>query len=229
MPFELRAHILARDVAITGKLVGEGTHVAGTLHVVLAPERINANTRATEVTGGHREVGHSHDHRRTLAVFGNAEAIVDGAVARFAVQASRGPNRVSVHARDLRDGLGRVFGLQDHRFPRFPRVEVAAFFDIAFVREALADDDVGQRVDDRYVRPRQQVEVILGLDVRRADEADPARVDDDELRALSQAALHLRRKHRMPLGGVRADHHDDVRIHDAVEGLRSGRRAERCF
>jgi len=56
----------------------------------------------------------------------------------------------------------------------------------------------------------------------RLDERDLARVDDDELGAFAQAALHLRRKHRMPLGRVRADDDDDVGFHDRVEILGAG-------
>ncbi len=86
-----------------------------------------------------------------------------------------------------------------------------------------------QRIDDRDVGARQQGEVMVGLDVRRLHETDLARVDDDEPGALAQAALHLRGEHRVRLRRVGADDDDDVGIHDAVERLRAGRRAERLL
>jgi len=37
---------VVRDVAVAGELVREGAHVAGALHIVLAPQRIDAHTLA---------------------------------------------------------------------------------------------------------------------------------------------------------------------------------------
>ena len=62
-----------------------------------------------------------------------------------------------------------------------------------------------ERIDDRDVRARPQLQVIVRLDVRGAHEVDRARVDDDELRALAQPALQLRAEHRVAVGRVRAD------------------------
>jgi len=65
---------------------------------------------------------------------------------------------------------------------------------------------VGQRVDERHIGAGAELQVLLGLDVRRAHEIDAPRVGDDELRPLTQAALHLRCEHRMTVGGIRTDH-----------------------
>ena len=43
--------------------------------------------------------------------------------------------------------------------------------------------------------------MVIGLDVRRADQVDPARVDDDELGALAKPLLHPRGEHRVTVGG----------------------------
>ena len=69
------------DMAVAGELVRERAHVAGALHVVLAAQRVHADAVAADVAGGHGEVGHAHDHGRALAVLGDAEAVVDRAVA----------------------------------------------------------------------------------------------------------------------------------------------------
>ncbi len=52
-----------RHVPITGELVRERTHVARTLHVVLAAQRIHAYAFAADVARGHRQVGDAEHHR----------------------------------------------------------------------------------------------------------------------------------------------------------------------
>ena len=69
--------------------------------------------------------------------------------------------------------------------------------------------------------------MMVGRDVRHADEIDLARVDDDQLRTLAQAPLHARGEHRMAVGRVGADHQDHVAFVDRIEILRAGRGAER--
>src|SRR5690606_36969180 len=76
---------------------------------------------------------------------------------------------------------------------------------------------------------RAQGQVIGRLDVRRTHEVGAARVDDDELRALAQALLHARGENRVSIRGIGADDHDDVRVVDGIEVLRSGRGAEGLF
>jgi hypothetical protein len=47
-----------------------------------------------------------------------------------------------------------------------------------------------------------------------------------ELGALTQAPLHLRSKHRMSVGGVRADDKNDIGLHHRIEILSAGRLAQ---
>src|SRR5690606_34724527 len=70
-------------------------------------------------------------------------------------------------------------------------------------------------------------QVMRRLDVGRADEVDPARVDHDQLGALAQAALHAAGEDRVGVGRVGADHHHHVGVHDRIEVLRAGAGAER--
>ena len=125
------------------------------------------------------------------------------------------------------DGFGRVARLGDERLPLLERARARSARRRSLLRQAFGHDDVRQRVDHGDVRARAQLQVVVGLDVRRAHEADRARIDDDELRALAQAPLHLRGEHRMAVGRVRADDHDHVGLHDRIELLRAGRLAER--
>ena len=78
---EVGTHGVVGHVLIAGQLVGEGAHVTGALHVVLAAQRVHAHAFAAHVTGGHGQVGDAHDHGGALAVFGHPQAVVDGAVA----------------------------------------------------------------------------------------------------------------------------------------------------
>ena len=96
--------------------------------------------RATEVASGHREVRHPHDHRRTLAVLGNAKPVVDRAAPGARVDPRGGPNVLGRDARDLRDFLRGVFGVEDHGLPGIERIGVAALGHVLLVGEAFADD-----------------------------------------------------------------------------------------
>ena len=97
---KMRARGVVGDVAVAGKLVRERAHVAGALHVVLAAQRVHADAFAADVAGGHRQVGDAHDHGRALAVLGDAEAVVDGAVAAGGVEARRAAHLGRGHAGD---------------------------------------------------------------------------------------------------------------------------------
>ena len=107
------AHLGPRHVPVAGQLVRERPHVARPLHVVLPAQRVHPDALAPEVAGEHREVGHPHDHRRALAVLGDAEAVVDRRVRTRRVQPC---GRTQVGCRDaglaLRR-LGRVLGPRD--------------------------------------------------------------------------------------------------------------------
>ena len=74
-----------------------------------------------------------------------------------------------------------------------------------------------------------QLQVVARLDVRRAHEVDAPRVDDDELGALAKTALHARGEHRVAVGRVRTDDHDDIGLRDRVEILGARRGAERLL
>ena len=53
------------------------------------------------------------------------------------------------------------------------------------VHEILGHHHMRHGIDDGHVSSGPQLEVVIGLDVRRADQVDTTRVDDDELRALA--------------------------------------------
>ena len=131
--------------------------------------------------------------------------------------------------RDRLRRLRRMARVGDEVLPLLVGLRLAALEGVVVLRESLGDDDVRERIDDRDVRAGPQLQVLGRLDVRRPHEVDRARVDDDQLRALAQAALELRAEHRVAVGRVRADHDDDVRLLHGREGLRAGGLAERVL
>ena len=60
---ELLPDTVVRDMAVTAELMGEGTHVAGPLDIILAAQGINTHPLPANIARGHGEIGHGHDHR----------------------------------------------------------------------------------------------------------------------------------------------------------------------
>ena len=226
---EQLARRLVGDMAVARELVRERAHVAGALHVVLAAQRVHADALVADVAGDHGEVGHGHDHGRALAVLGDAEAVVDGRVAAGGEQARSFAHFLGRHAGDRLHRFGRVLRILDELLPAGEGFLVATRSDEAAVGHALGDDDVRHRVEHGDVGAGTQLQMVVGLDVRRAHDVGAARIDDDEARAFTQALLHARGEHRMAVGRVGADDHDDVGLVDALEVLRAGGFAERLL
>ena len=138
--FELFAHRIAGDVPIARQLMRERTHVAGALHVVLAAQRVHADAGPADIAGRHREVG-DRDHRgRALAVLGDAEAVIDRAVAAGREQPRRGAQLLRIDAGRDRGGFGAVLRQRDEGCPVLELAPVAAFAHEGFVDQALGDD-----------------------------------------------------------------------------------------
>ena len=221
------AHGVVGDVAIAGQLVREGAHVAGALDVVLAAQRVHADALAAEIAGHHREVGDRHHGRGALAVLGDAEAVVDRAVAAGGIEPGRAADRLGRHAGQQADRLRAVLRPRHELGPILEGIAVAELAHEGFVGQALGDDRVRQRIQDRGVGAGPERQVIVGLDMGGAHQVDAARIDHDQLRALAQALLHARGEDRMGVGRIGADHQDDISLLDRVEILRAGRGAER--
>ena len=124
--FEHAAHARVGHVTVAAELVRERSHVAGALHVVLAAQRVDADAFPSEIAGGHREIRDAHHHRRALAVLGDAEAVVDGAVAGRRVETRRLPHQLGLDAGERRGRFGRVALLGDERLPLAVRLDLAA-------------------------------------------------------------------------------------------------------
>ena len=130
-----------------------------------------------------------------LAVLGDAEAVIDRAVAaggvepRGAADQRRAGTPVSF---STASGLWR--GSATNSAQSWNSSAVAALADEGLVDQAFGDDDVRQRGEHGDVGAGLQRQVIVRLDMRRAHQVDAARIDDDQLRALAQALLHAARR-----------------------------------
>ncbi|MOA01830.1 hypothetical protein D3C78_1212560 [compost metagenome] len=198
---------------VAWQLVGEGAHVAGALDVVLPAQRVHPDAFAADVAGGHGKVGDAHHRRAALAVLSDAEAVVDRRVATGGVEPCGGADLFGGHATDRAQHLGGVLRQTDEVAPVGEVRRLAALLDEALVDQPLGDDHVGQRVEHGHVGARPQLQVQLGAGMRAVDQVDAPRVDDDQPRAFTQAPLELGAEHRVGVGGVGADHQDDVGLH----------------
>ncbi len=152
---EQRADRGVGHVAIGTELVWERAHVARALDVVLPPQRIDANALATDVAGRHGQVGDPNDGRRTLAVLGHAEPVVDGAVSGGRIQPCGLTDELRRNARDRLRLLGRVALLRDEFLPAGERFGLAPGRYVVFLRQTFGHDDVCERIEHRDVRARR--------------------------------------------------------------------------
>ena len=79
--FEKRARGRIADMAIAGQFVWKAAHVTGALNIVLTAQRVHPNAAPPDISRRHGKIGNRHHGRAALAVLGNAEPIIDRAVA----------------------------------------------------------------------------------------------------------------------------------------------------
>ena len=82
--------------------------------------------------------------------------------------------------------LGRMGLLPNETCPILIFIPVAALADERLVSQPFGDDDMRHRRQHCDIGAGLQGQVMRGFDMRRAHQIDPARVDDDELCALTK-------------------------------------------
>ena len=186
---------------VAGQVGRLAAHVGGTLHVVLAAQRVDARSRTPEVAGEQREVREAHDRLGALVVLGDAETVEGDGGRGSGVEAGR--------RRGCRRRRRRTFAgdpLREVGTDEGPEVvePVDPLAEEGLVGEALVEDRGRDGVEERHVRagPRLQVHVgVLG-------ELDAPRVDDDESRTSERGLLDPGADDRVVLGRVRAADED---------------------
>jgi hypothetical protein len=177
------ADFRAGNMPVARQLVRERAHVAGALHVVLAAERVHADAGTADIAGRHGEVGDRHHRGRALAVLGDAEAVIDRAIAAAGIEPRRAAQFFRRHAGVDFGGFGRMGGIGDEAGPVLEFRPVAALADEGLVEQALGDDHMGQRGQHRDIGAGPQGQMMARLDMGRAHQVDAARIDDDQLGA----------------------------------------------
>ena len=112
-------------------------------------------------------------------MLGDTEAVVNRAIAGGGEGPGRGAHHPRIHASDLGERLGAVFGQADEIQPGFKRRLVTALIDKVVVHEAFGGHHVRDRIEHRHVGAGHQLQVVLRLNVRRAHQIDRTRIDHD--------------------------------------------------
>ncbi len=167
-----------------------------------------------EIAGRHGEIRHAHHHGRTLAVLGDAQAVIDRGIRRPSHTAAR--RRATSAAGtpvifSMRFGRILSVGRRTCATPRIRSRRSALDMNFWFTKPSVTITCASALIIATLV-PGLQRQMIRRLDMGRAHQVDLARIDDDQFRAFPQAPLHARREHRMRIGRIGADHHHDVGI-----------------
>ena len=128
-----------------------------------------------KVSGREREIGDRQHRGRALAVFGDAEPVVDRRIAAGGIEPRGLADGVGRNAGDFCDLFRAIAGFRHKLRPILEFRPVAAFAHESLVDEALSDDDMGKRGQDRDIGARLQGKMIIRLDMRHPHKVDPAR------------------------------------------------------
>ncbi len=210
------------DLLVTGEDNREGSHITGTLHVVLAAECVHAAAAPADVSGQHLKVCGRLDVVNTHGVLGDSHRVEECAGFGGTDPFGCSLELLGRDAGDLRDVLGEVIILEHDRFEFL--VSLCTGRNPFLVLPSVPDDLSHQAVQDGHVGAgvEGRVEVRL-LGGRRV-----ARVKYDEFPAV-QLCLHgLAADQRVLLEGVGPDDEDALRLGDVENrvGHRTG--PERC-
>ena len=208
------------DRAVVGEDVGQGAHVARSLHVVLAAQRVDAGVRHAHMAGDHGQVGQVHDVGRAGGVLGDAQGVEDARPGGVRVEVGGRADLVLGDSGDLAD---HVRGVLLHDFPQVV-VALAALGDELPVGPALVDDDVHHAVDQGGIGAGDELQPQLGV----VDQLDMARVGHDQPGSAPGGALHLAADDRVRFGGVRPDDEEHVVELDLADGVGHRGASERC-
>ncbi len=225
---ETAAHIGIGHEPVAREHVRPATEAAAALHVALAAQRIHAHALASEHAAGQCEVAETHHAGGALAVFGDAQTVVNDAVGAGGIQARGAADRVGIEPRFRADHLGAIAVVAHQRGPGLELRNVAAGLDESAVEQAFAHDDMRNAVEYGDVGAGLEGQMHVRATVRGGHGLGPTRVQHDELRPFADATLHERTEHGVAFGGVGPHHDDDIGCQHRVEVLACGARAEGC-
>ena len=199
----------------------KAAHIATALHIVLAAQRVNADAGPADITRGHGKVGNRDNGGRTLAMLGNAQPVINCPIATGCVKPCCLADQFSGNAGKRSNGLRAVGLTCDKRGPLGKISHVAALAYKGLIHQSFGNNHMRQCVDHRNICTRPQRQMELRLDMRRANQVDPARVHHDKLGTFPQAFFHPGRKHGVSISRVGADDEDNVGLINTIKILRT--------
>ena len=217
--FELLADGPVADRLVVREHHRDQAGVGGTLHVVLAAQRMQAGAAATDLAGHHdqrnqatRVVGAMHVLRHAHAPQ-NHRGLRGGEHARDLAQ------RGGRNAADLRHLLGREVG---HVLLQLFEAG-GAVIDEGFVDQTFLDDGVHHRVQHGHVGVRLELQEVGGV----ALQVVAARVAHDEPGTVLDRVLHPGGAHRVVHQRVGADQEDHFRMQHVAHRVGHGAGTDR--
>ena len=191
------------------------------LHIVLAAQRVHACAGLTQVAGQESQIDQCHYGLGSLHVLGQAKTMKTDGGAGSGIQPGGGANASRINAARRRGVLGRPCPqeLRESGQPRGPAL------DELVVIHVFVDDDLRQRICQRQIGARLQLQVKIGA----AGELGAPRIDDDEPGPVAGRLPDASANHRVALGRIRAPEEDRAGTLQVVEALVAIPAPTTCF
>lgn len=206
---------------IAGQAVGQRPHVTGSLHVGLAPQRVDATPFDADVAAQQLQVGDGPHVVVAGGVLGDPHRVVDGSALGGADKARELDHLLGRYAGD-KGHLVRCIGGGEHL--RLQRLE--PFYscgDIGLVVPAVLDDLLHQAVEQHYVGAGAVGQIEAGM-VRHLD---PFRIGHHQPRlARGDCPLDMGAYDGVSRRGVGADDEDEIRVINARDVVGHGAAAK---
>ncbi len=206
---------------IAGQAVWQGPHVTGTLHVGLAPQRVDATPFDADVAAQQLQVGDGPHVVVAGSVLGYPHRVVDGSALGGADEARELDHLLGRYAGD-KSHLVRGIGRREHL--RLQRLE--PFYscgDIGLVVPVVLDDLLHQAVEQHYVGAGAVGQIEAGV----VGHLDPLGIGHYQPRlARGDCPLDMGADDGVGCRGVGADDEDEIRVVDARDVVGHGATAE---
>ena len=216
--FEFRAQLIVFNMLKSREAIGNGTHVAAALDVVLSAERIYAAAVTADVSRQEREINQGPNVVDGVVMLGDAKGPAELGTRGFCI-------RVGSFANPFGGDAGIFFrAFERVRFDRcFVLLEMACrVFDELFIGEAGGDDFARHGVGEGNIGTNIEAEP----DVSPLRRGSSARINDEKLGAATNALQQMMEKDRMRLASVRTPEQDYVRVFDFAVGTCAASRSE---
>ena len=180
--------------------IGQGTHIAGALHIVLATQGIDARGGLSKVAGHHGQIGQGEDVIHTMRVLSDAHGIDYGGRIPPGIEPGSISDQLGL---DTRNACRVRWGqLQERGFEL--REALRPLRDEALIHQLLFQDYAAHLQNEGHIRSRG----LAQPDVGDLAQVDPAGIGHDDPGPLPFRLFDLEGDDGMLLAGVRTDDED---------------------